>query len=174
MLGAGGKDGRGATPPARLSQPATHRRARDLVDERVKVVSSTSMEHAPLPDGYHSVNPYIVVEGVEHLIAFLGEVFGGLEYGERETRPDGTIGHANVRIGDSVVMLSEATSDHPARPCVQFAYVGDVDAVFRNALRAGAKTIIEPSEQPWGDRVGGFHDPFDNRWWVATHLGDLP
>ena len=122
-------------------------------------------------DGFHSVNPYIVVEGVEHLIAFLGDVFGAVEQGQRQIKPDGTIEHADVRIGDSVVMLSEATVDYPARPSVHFAYVEDVDAVFRNALRAGAEVILEPSEQPWGDRVGGFHDPFDNRWWVATHLG---
>jgi PhnB protein len=124
-----------------------------------------------LPDGYHNVNPYIVVQGVEGLIAFLGEVFDGVEQGQREIKPDGTIGHANVRIGDSVLMLSEASADYPARPCVHFAYVDNVDAVFRNALRAGAEAILEPAEQAWGDRVGGFHDPFDNRWWVATHLG---
>ena len=131
------------------------------------------MDGVPLPDGYHSVNPYIVVAGVQRLIEFLLEVFDGVEQGERETRPDGTVGHAEVRIGDSVVMLSEATSDYPARPCVQFAYVDDVDAAFGNALRAGARPIVEPSEQSWGDRVGGFHDPFDNRWWVATHVRDL-
>jgi PhnB protein len=128
---------------------------------------------APLPDGYHSVNPYIVVEGVERLIDFLAEVFDGVEQGEREIRLDGTIGHADVRIGDSLVMLSEATPDYPARPCVQFAYVDDVDTVFSKALRAGVSAITEPAEQPWGDRVGGFHDPFDNRWWVATHLRDF-
>jgi uncharacterized glyoxalase superfamily protein PhnB len=127
----------------------------------------------PLPDGYHSVNPYIVVEGVERIIDFLGEVFDGVEQGVREIRSDGTIGHADVRIGDSLVMLSEASPDYPARPCVHFAYVDDVDAVFSKALRAGASAIIEPAEQPWGDRVGGFNDPFDNRWWVATHLRDF-
>ena len=73
----------------------------------------------------------------------------------------------------SLVMLSEATAEYPARPCVHFVYLDDVDAVFQKALRAGATPIIEPSEQPWGDRVGGFHDPFDNRWWVATHLRDF-
>ena len=128
------------------------------------------MAGTPLPDGYHSVNPYIVVEGVERFVDFLGEVFDGVEQGVREIRSDGTIGHADVRIGDSLVMLSEASPDYPARPCVNFAYVDDVDAVFMKALRAGASAIIEPAEQPWGDRVGGFHDPFDNRWWVATHL----
>jgi PhnB protein len=125
-----------------------------------------------VPDGYHSVNPYIVVEGVQRLIDFLGDVLNGVERGEREIRLDSTIGHAEVRIGDSIVMLSEATPDYPARPCVHFAYVDDVDAVFLKALGAGARPIIEPSQQPWGDRVGGFHDPFDNRWWVATHVRD--
>jgi PhnB protein len=127
----------------------------------------------PLPDGYHSVNPYIVVEGVEGMIEFLTDVFGGLEQGEREIRADGSIGHADVRIGDSLVMLSEATAEYPSRPCVHFVYLDDVDAAFQKALRAGATPIIEPSAQRWGDRVGGFHDPFDNRWWVATHLREF-
>jgi PhnB protein len=83
------------------------------------------------------------------------------------------IGHADVRIGDSLVMLSNATPEFPARPCINFVYIDDVDCVFRKATRAGARTIVEPSEQAWSDRVGGFHDPFDNRWWVATHLRDF-
>jgi uncharacterized glyoxalase superfamily protein PhnB len=78
-----------------------------------------------------------------------------------------------VLIGDSLVMLSEATCEYPARPSVHFAHVDEVDVVFRKALAACASPISEPSEQPWGDRVGGFHDPFDNRWWVATHLRDF-
>ena len=131
------------------------------------------MAGASLPDGYHSVNPYIVVEGVERFIDFLSQVFDGVEQGEREVRHDQTIGHADVLIGDSLVMLTEASSEYPARPSVLFAYVDDVDTVFSKALNAGALPITEPSEQPWGDRVGGFHDPFENRWWVATHHGDF-
>ena len=123
-----------------------------------------------LPDGYHSVNPYIVVAGVEGLIGFLRDVFEGVERGEREISAEGTIGHAEVEIGDSVVMLSEATPAYPPRPSVNFAYVADVDGVFGNALSAGATPILEPTLQPWGDRVAGFHDPFDNRWWVATRI----
>jgi PhnB protein len=133
-----------------------------------------SVAGVPLPDGYHSVNPYILVDGVERLIAFLIDVFGAVEQGEREIRADGSIGHADVRIGDSLVMLSNATAEFPARPCVNFVYIDDVDSAFERAIRAGATPIVNPSEQPWGDRVGGFHDPFDNRWWVATHLKDLP
>jgi uncharacterized glyoxalase superfamily protein PhnB len=127
------------------------------------------MDGVPLPEGYHSVNPYIVVERAEGLIQFLVEVFGGEEI-ERELRSDGRIEHGEVRIGDSIVMLSEATERYPARPCVQFVYVDDVDATYRAALAAGATSILEPADQSWGDRVGGVHDPFDNRWWVATHL----
>ena len=123
-----------------------------------------------VPDGYHSVNPYIVVGDVEGLIEFLGQALGAIERGDREISADGTIGHAEVQIGDSVVMLSQATAAYPSRPSVLFVYVTDVDAVCRDAVAAGAKPILEPSKQPWGDRVGGFHDPFDNRWWVATRV----
>lgn len=121
-----------------------------------------------VPKGYHSVNPYIVVAGVDDLIVFLHNVFGSVERGQREVAADGTIGHAEVEIGDSVVMLSEATSAYPPRQSVNFVYVPDVDAVFNRAVAAGAVPILEPTLQPWGDRVTGFHDPFENRWWVAT------
>jgi uncharacterized glyoxalase superfamily protein PhnB len=123
-----------------------------------------------VPRGYHSVNPYIVVTGVQGLVDFLREVFGGVERGEREIAADGTIGHAEVQIGDSVVMLSEGSAAYPSRSSVCFTYVADVDSVVQKAVAAGAKLILEPTDQPWGDRVGGFHDPFDNRWWVATRL----
>jgi PhnB protein len=128
-------------------------------------------DHGVRP-GYHSVNPYIVVAGVEGLIGFLGDALGAVERGERELRPDGGIDHAEVQIGDSIMMLSEASAETPARPSVNFAYVEDVDTVFQKALSAGARPIAEPADWPWGDRVGGFFDPFDNRWWVATYLGE--
>lgn len=118
-------------------------------------------------EGYRSLNPYIVVERVGPLLAFLSEVLGGKERGEREIRADGSIGHAEFGFGDSVLMLSEA-SESPARPSVVFAYVEDVDVAFGRAVAAGATHLHEPKDWPWGDRVAGFHDPFDNRWWVAT------
>lgn len=123
-------------------------------------------------DGYRSVNPYIVVDDAEGLIAFLRDVFDCNERGEREVRADRSIGHAEVQIGDSVVMVSEATPDFSARPCVNFAYVEDVDRVYTRAVAAGATQLHEPRNWPWGDRVGGFHDPFDNRWWIATKVAD--
>jgi PhnB protein len=126
----------------------------------------------PLPEGYHSINPYVVVDGAERLIDFLVEVFGAVEQG-RSLRPDGRIDHGDVRIGDSLVMLSEASEQYPACSCVHFVYVPDVDATYRAALAAGATSILEPTEQSWGDRVCGFVDSFDNRWWVATHLREF-
>ena len=126
----------------------------------------------PLPEGYHSVNPYIVVDGAERLIEFLVVVFGGVEQ-RRILRADGRVDHADVRIGDSLVMLSEASDAYPARPCVHYCYVDDVDTAYRAALAAGARSILAPADQPYGDRTCGFVDPFGNRRWVATHLRDF-
>jgi len=123
-----------------------------------------------VPAGYHTVNPYIVVEGVETLLHFLRVVFGATELGEREVSEDGRIDHAEVQIGDSVVMVSEASPVYPARPSVFFVYVPNVDTVFLRAQSEGVSPILEPTVQPWGDRVAGFHDHFQNRWWVATRV----
>ena len=122
----------------------------------------------PPPDGYHHVNPYIVVDDGRGLIEFLSAVFRAEERGDRELTSDGRIDHAEVTIGDSVVMISEASERYPARPCVNYVYFDDADAAHGAALAAGASSILKPADQPWGDRVAGFHDPFDNRWWVAT------
>ena len=132
------------------------------------ITGVTTRHSGGVRDGYHSVNPYLVVEGVERSIAFLRKVFDARERGEREIAADGTIGHAEVVIGDSVLMLSEASSRYPSRPSVLFAYVADVDRVFEHAIAAGGSPIQGPADQPWGDRVAGFCDPHDNRWWIAT------
>ena len=99
------------------------------------------MGGVPLPEGYHSVNPYIVVDDAERLIDFLVRVFAGVEQG-RSLRLDGRIDHGDVRIGDSLVMLSEASEQYPARPCVHFVYVPDVDVTYRAALAAGAPGAV--------------------------------
>jgi PhnB protein len=129
------------------------------------------MAAAPLPPGYHSVNPYFVVRDVERFIAFLVEVLGGAEVGDREITADGVIDHADVLVGDSLIMMSEASAKYPARPSVSFAYVDDVDITYARALAACSTSILAPTDQPWGDRVAGIVDPFDNRWWLATHGG---
>jgi len=128
----------------------------------------TTRDFGGVRDGYHSVNAYLVVEGVERLVAFLEQVFDAKERGNREIAADATIAHAEVVIGDSVLMLSESSSKYPSRPSVLFAYVADVDRVFECAIDAGASPILSPEDQTWGDRVAGFYDPHDNRWWIAT------
>src|SRR5215471_12561837 len=124
--------------------------------------------------GYQSVNSYVVSDSTDTLIAWLSEVFDCSERGVREIHADGRIDHAEVQLGNSVLMLSDASSDHPARPSVNFVYIGDVDRVYERAVAAGATNLRAPQDWPWGDRVAGFHDPADNRWWVATCVEDDP
>ena len=127
---------------------------------------------APLPFGYHSVNPYIVVRDASAFITFLIAVFDGTEQ-NRELSPDGAIEHADVLIGDSLVMISEASDRYPERPCVHFVYVDNVDDVFERAVTNGSAALLVPTDQPWGDRVSGVTDRFGNRWWIATHSRDF-
>jgi uncharacterized glyoxalase superfamily protein PhnB len=124
------------------------------------------------PDGYHSVSPYLLTPDVNGLIAFLRESFGAAEV-ERHQRPDGSIGHAEVRIGDSIVMMGGAQPDWPPSPAHLYVYLDDVDAAYARALRAGGTSVREPALQYYGDRMGGVKDPFGNTWWIATHVEDV-
>ncbi|MEW6049727.1 MAG: VOC family protein [Candidatus Zixiibacteriota bacterium] len=127
----------------------------------------------PIPDGYHSVTPYLVVKGAVKLIEFLEGAFGG-KVSEKMMRPDGTVGHTEVRIGDSVLMLSDATGPHKPMPSCLYHYVNDVDTVYRRALQAGGTSMAEPANQFWGDRCCGVVDPSGNSWWIATRVEEVP
>jgi len=126
----------------------------------------------PIPDGYHTVTPYLTVQGVPKLIDFLKQAFEAQEI-ERMTQPDGTIGHAEVRIGDSVVMMGEARDEWKPMPSGIYLYVNDTDAVYKRALQAGATSIMEPADQFYGDRSAGVKDSSGNHWWIATHKEDV-
>jgi len=126
----------------------------------------------PVPERYHSVTPYLVVEGVPKLLEFLQKTFNSTEL-ERVPRPDGTISHAEVRIGDSVVMMGEANAQSKPMPTMLYVYVEDVDAVYKRALQAGAKPVRELKDEFYGDRAGGVADPVGNQWWIATHKEDV-
>jgi uncharacterized glyoxalase superfamily protein PhnB len=126
----------------------------------------------PIPDGYHSVTAYLTVPGVAKLIDFLKRAFGAREI-ERMQEPSGRVGHATVKIGDTIVMMGEPQSPHQPRPCNLCLYVKDVDAVYRQAIEAGGKSISEPKDQFYGDRSGGVEDPSGNNWWIATHIEDV-
>ena len=126
----------------------------------------------PIPDGYHSVTPYLMVQGVAALIDFLKQAFGADEI-FRMPRPDGAIMHAEVKIGDSMIMMGEAMGEHQPMPGSICLYVNDADAVYQCALQAGATTMMEPGDQFWGDRQAGIKDPVGNFWWIATHKEDV-
>jgi uncharacterized glyoxalase superfamily protein PhnB len=126
----------------------------------------------PIPDGYHSITPYLVVNEAARIIEFAKEAFGAREL-LRIPGPDGTVGHAEVRIGDSVVMLADAGRTQSPRPATLMLYVPDVDEVYRRALRAGGKSEREPANQFYGDRSAGVSDPAGNQWWIATHVEDV-
>jgi PhnB protein len=126
----------------------------------------------PIPDGYHTITPYITTTDARALIAFLKQAFDGTAI-EHLVLPDGSIGHAEVTIGDSKVMISQARGPWKAMPCILYLYVRDVDAIYQKALAAGATSISEPKDQFYGDRHGGVTDPTGNCWWIATHIEDV-
>jgi PhnB protein len=132
------------------------------------------MAAKPIPEGFHTITPYLVVQGVATLIAFLQQAFGAEETHPPLQRPDGTIMHAEVRIGDSVVMMGELTGIFTPMPGSLYLYVHDADAVYKRALQAGATSLMEPANQFYGDRSAGVQDPVGNRWWIATHIEDVP
>lgn len=125
------------------------------------------MERWPIPDGYHSVNTIINVPDAAGLIGFVVATFEATEVGERDLLPDGRVGHAKVRIGDSIVMIAQASEAAPARPCVVFVFTDDPDAVHAAAVEAGASSILAPQDKSSGEREAAFHDPWNNRWWAV-------
>jgi uncharacterized glyoxalase superfamily protein PhnB len=127
----------------------------------------------PIPDGYPAVTPYLMVRDADRFIEFLSTVFGA-RVTEQLKRPDGKIGHTEVRVRDSMIMLSEASPEHPATPVMLHFYVDDVDATFKRAVQAGGSVVAEPSNQFYGDRSGGVKEPSGNTIWIATHVEDVP
>jgi len=125
-----------------------------------------------IPDGYHSLTPYLTVEGAAQLIDFLKQAFGAVER-HRSTRPDGTVWHAELSVGNSPLMIAEATDMWKPMPTAIYFYLDDVDAAYKRALAAGATSIMPPSDQFYGDRMGGVLDPSKNMWWLATHIEDV-
>jgi PhnB protein len=126
----------------------------------------------PRPDGYHSVTPYLVVDGAASVIDFLKEVFNAQEV-MRLAAPRGRIGHTEMRIGDSLVMLGDAHDGHPPMQAMLHVYVDDADATYQRAVAAGAPSVQAPADQFYGDRSGAVKDPCGNLWWIATHIEDV-
>jgi uncharacterized glyoxalase superfamily protein PhnB len=122
------------------------------------------------PPGYSTVSPYLIVDGAADTIAFLESVLGAVEV-RRFVGPDDLIMHAEVRLGDSVIMLADATKGWPSIPAHVHVYVPDVDAAYRRALDAGASVVQEPEQKADEDRRAGVTDPGGTTWWLATRVG---
>lgn len=135
----------------------------------------------PIPDGYPQVTPYLIVDGASAAIEFYRSVLGATER-MRMPAPGDKVGHAELQLGDSVIMLADESAASDARgpraiggtPVTLHVYVEDVDSVFDRAVRAGAKSLSPVDDRFYGDRSGQFEDPFGHRWNVATHVEDVP
>jgi PhnB protein len=134
----------------------------------------------PVPEGYQTVTPYLAVEDAAKAIEFYTKAFGAKER-VRMDAPDGKIGHAELEIGDSLVMLSDPFPQASTKPPKElggtsasvFLYVEDVDALTKQAIDAGATSTMEVADQFWGDRMGSITDPFGHSWSIATHVEDV-
>lgn len=134
----------------------------------------------PIPEGYHTATPYLVVHDAAKAIDYYKRAFDAREIMRMEG-PPGKIGHAELRIGDSVIMLADEMPQMETKSPKTlggtsggiFLYVQDVDATFRKAVSAGAKSTTEPADMFWGDRYGQLTDPFGHLWSVATHKEDV-
>ncbi|HEX8861741.1 MAG TPA: VOC family protein [Actinomycetes bacterium] len=135
----------------------------------------------PIPEGYPQVTPYLAVDGANRAIEWYSTVFGARER-MRMGAPDGKVGHAELELGDSLLMLADEFPEMGMRspkavggtPVTISLYVDDVDGVFERAVQGGAKPLRQVENQFYGDRVGSFEDPFGHRWSVATHVEDVP
>jgi PhnB protein len=145
-----------------------------IVNERI----SFSMSQAKAtPEGYHSVQPYLILKNCAAAIELYKHAFGATEK-MRMPRPNGTIAHAEIHMGDSVVMLADENPEigawsiehYGGSPVSLLIYVDDCDAVYKQALGAGASSLREPADQPYGDRMAGVKDPFGYQWWIAAQI----
>ena len=135
----------------------------------------------PIPDGYPRMTPYLIVDGAAQAIEFYKKVFGATEK-MRMPSPGGKVGHAELTLGDSMIMLADEHPEMGARAPRAYGgaavslmvYVPDVDNTVKTATAAGAKIVRQVENQFYGDRMGTIEDPFGHRWHVATHVEDVP
>jgi uncharacterized glyoxalase superfamily protein PhnB len=131
------------------------------------------MAAKPVPDGYHTVTPYLTVRDAPKIIEFLQQAFGAKISHEPVKRPDGTIMHAQVTVGDSPIMIGEESEMAKPTTSSLYLYVPDVDSVYQRAVKAGGNTVMEPTDMFYGDRSGAVKDPSGNSWFIATHKEDV-
>ena len=122
-----------------------------------------------IPEGCHAITPYLTVPDAVRLIEFLKKAFDGVERA-RILRPDGTVLHAQVQVADSLLMIGEPQGQWKPQPSMLYHYVADVDATYRQAIKAGAQAVSEPANMFYGDRSACVKDVAENVWWLATRI----
>lgn len=133
------------------------------------------MSVKPIPEGYHTINNFFTVRKAEELLQFLQDAFDA-KTTEIHRNEDGTIMHAELKIGDSIVMMGEAPEtleDNKLLKSLLYMYVNDADSMYDKAIQAGGKSIMAPVNHFYGDRSGAVEDPAGNQWWIASHIEDM-
>jgi PhnB protein len=143
---------------------------RDLAGNYWYIATAKGAKH--VPEGLFSVNPYLHPRRAEPLISFLKRAFGAEEVAKYAS-PDGVVHHAVIRVGDSVLEMGEAHGKYEPMEAMFYLYVPNMEALYRQALAAGATSFQEPTDQPYGDRNAGVKDAFGNKWYIATHVKDV-
>jgi uncharacterized glyoxalase superfamily protein PhnB len=133
---------------------------------------ATPLKGEKIPEGLRTLTPYLALENSKRFIQFIKDAFGAQEKLVVPS-PEGGVAHAKIAIGDSILEMSDARGPYRPMPCGIHLYVPDTDAVYEQALRAGAKSLMPPKDQPYGERSGGVIDPFGNQWFIATHIRDV-
>ena len=131
------------------------------------------MPTKPIPEGFHTITPYLFAQGAARLIEFISAAFEG-ELISHEKRPDGAVMHASMRIGDSTLMLADPPPEFGSMPSSIYLYVTDCDTVYQRALSSGGVSVFPMMTLPSGQRYGAVKDPCGNIWWVATQVEDVP
>ena len=130
------------------------------------------MKVNPIPDGYHTVTPYIVVNGATSLIEFLKKTFDAKELSLHQD-PDGRVMHCEMMVGNSIVLIGEPSPGASSMPMHLYVYVTDTDATYKKALDAGGISVMEPADQFYGDRNAGVKDTTGNSWWIGTRVENV-
>jgi PhnB protein len=135
---------------------------------------------SPIPEGHHSVQPYMIFAGCVKAMEFYAKAFGAREVMCMKS-PEGVVGHAEMQLGDSIIMMADehpqieaySATHYGGSPITLMFYTEDCDAMYARALAAGAKSVREPADQPYGDRMAGVLDPFGYKWWIGTQITSM-
>ena len=133
---------------------------------------SASGGNSSIPEGMQSVTPYFICNEAANLISFIEKTFGGNVMARLDGKDDKVM-HATMTIGESIIMIADASEKYAAMPIMVYVYVDDVDAVYKKAIAAKGVSLREPVDEFYGDRSAGIQDPWGNQWWIATHVEDI-